>query len=64
MEMLMKLPTSDGQLSGWMLEYQFETMLASEPVVSRRWVFKQAQNIDEPVTEEEMRRRLTRLLAA
>jgi hypothetical protein len=64
MEMLMKLPTSDGQLSGWMLEYQFETMLASEPVVSRRWLFKQAQNIDEPVTEEEKRRRLTRLLAA
>ena len=53
MEMLMNLPLPDGALSGWMFEYQFEKLLEREPVVSRRWVFRQAQNIDGPMTQEE-----------
>ena len=60
----MKLPLPDGALSGWMFEYQFEKLLESEPVVSRRWVFKQAQNIDEPMAEEEKKIWLQKQIAA
>jgi hypothetical protein len=58
MEMLMKLPLANDSLAGWIFEYQFEKLLESEPIVSRRWVFKQAQNINDPVTEDEKRQLL------
>jgi hypothetical protein len=64
MEMLMRVPESDKPLAGWMLEYEFEPLLAEEPVVSRRWVFRRARNIDNPNTAAEKRQLLKRLIAA
>ncbi|PMD19643.1 hypothetical protein NA56DRAFT_646968 [Hyaloscypha hepaticicola] len=65
-EMLMRLPSPDSPLSGWMFEYQPEAPLAiiDEPSISRRWTFKEARKIEAPMIEEEKRQLVESLLAA
>ncbi|KAE8446264.1 hypothetical protein EG329_012350 [Mollisiaceae sp. DMI_Dod_QoI] len=62
-EMLMKLPSRDASLSGWLFEYKFEELLKDEPIVSRRWVFNEARCIDDPSTLEKTKY-IERLLTA
>ena len=64
--MLMRLPSPDSPLSGWMFEYQPEAPLAiiDEPIISRRWTFKEARKIEAPMIEEEKRQLVESLLAA
>lgn len=46
------------------MEYEFAEELKEEFLLSRRWVFKQAKNIDEPGTVKEKREAMERLVAA
>jgi hypothetical protein len=63
MEMLVRLPDRDGLVKGWLFDYEFECLLMDEPVVSRRWKFRGAYKIDEPLTTEMKRERIERILA-
>lgn len=51
--MLTRLPDMDCDMKGWIFEYAFEDLLRSEPMISRRWVFKEARKIDNPVSLED-----------
>ena len=53
-EMLMRLPSPDSPLSGRMSEYQPEARLTviDKRIISRRWTFKEACEIENPITEE------------
>ena len=64
MEMLIRLPSVNAAFSGWLLEYEFAEELKDEFLLSRRWVFKQAKNIDDPGTVKEKREEVERLVAA
>jgi hypothetical protein len=53
--MLMRPPSPESPLSGWMFEYPCEAPLAviDEPVISRMWTFKEARKFEDPKIEEE-----------
>lgn len=49
----MRLPQTDGPLTGWMFEYEFVEGFMDEPVISRRYEFKEARDIANPGTLDE-----------
>jgi hypothetical protein len=63
MEMLVRLPDINGLVKGWLFDYEFESLLIDEPVVSRRWKFRGAYKIDEPLTPEMKKEKIERSLA-
>jgi hypothetical protein len=52
------------EFKGWLFEYEFEESLKDEPLLSRRWVFKEARKIEEPGTVVEKKEGLVKLIAA
>jgi hypothetical protein len=64
MEMLIRLPDINAAIFGWLFEYEFEESLKDELLISRRWVFKRARNIQEPRTAEKKRESLEGFIAA
>ena len=64
MEILMRLPSMSAEFKGWLFEYEFEESLKNEPLLSRRWVFKEARKIEEPGTVVEKKEGLVKLIAA
>jgi hypothetical protein len=58
MEMIVRLPDMNELVKGWLFDYEFESLLMDEPVVSRRWKFRGAYKIDRPLTSEVKRERI------
>jgi hypothetical protein len=64
MEILMRLPSMSAEFKGWLFEFEFEELLKDGPLLSRRWVFKEARKIEEPGTMAGKKEGLVKLIAA
>jgi len=63
MEMLIRLPGMDSTFNGgWLFDYEYESLLKSESIVSKRWRFRSAHNIDFPVSEQDKKNGLEELV--
>jgi hypothetical protein len=63
MEMLVSLPDMDASFTkGWLFNYEFDKHSKGNLVVSRRWKFRSAHKIDDPISAEDKRKCLGILL--
>lgn len=47
---------------GWLFEYEYDTASEKDPIISRRWRFRSAHEIDAPMTAEQKRQRILLML--
>jgi hypothetical protein len=63
MEMLVSLPDMGASFNkGWLFDDEFEKHSKGNLVVSRRWKFRSAHKIDDPISVEDRRKCLEILL--
>jgi hypothetical protein len=57
MEMLVSLPDMGASFKkGWLFDYEFDEHSKDNLVVSRRWKFRSAHKIDDPISVDDKRK--------